>query len=165
MRRLLEHNNADLMKMRFGSAVAEVERAIEMRTIARKKDAAYNEVWCAFNRADRTDLDAARELADSKGIGIAICDPNVELWFLLHFEDVEGALDQADVARRLAPHFDKDLSSLRHQENRLFGKYDVARERALLVGDAGQGSNLHDLVDSMRASKRAFSGRGELPKL
>ena len=163
MRRLLEHNNADLEPLAPGSAVAEVQRAITMRTTARKKNADYNEVWCAFNKAGRTDLDEAKTLADSKGIRVTICDPNVDLWFLLHFEEVSGPQREDELAHRLARHFDKDLSSLRHQENRLFEKYDSARDRALKHN--GLGSNLHELIDAMRASKQAFTGLVDPPKL
>ncbi|MCU1580000.1 MAG: hypothetical protein JWP19_2204 [Rhodoglobus sp.] len=165
MRRLLEHNNADLEEMTAGSAVAEVERAAEMRATARKKNAAYDEVWCAFNREGRYDLTDARELAAAKGIGIAICDPTVDVWFLQHFEGITG-LSPEEIAERLAKRFDKDLTSLRHQENRLFGKYDLARSRAISPGeDANPGSSLHRLVDAMRTSKQAFSGSADQPKL
>ncbi|MBX3100129.1 MAG: RloB domain-containing protein [Salinibacterium sp.] len=165
MRRLLEHNNADLEPMESGPAIAEVQRAIVMRATARKKNADYNEVWCAFNRSERADLNEAKALAESKGIRLTICDPNVDLWFLLHFEDVSAPQPEAELARRLASHFDKDLTSLRHQENRLFGKYDVARDRAITIGTESPGSDLHRLIDAMRASKMAFMGHSDTPKL
>lgn len=96
-----------------------VERAVAMRDSAareakRRRDAnlAYDEVWCVFDVDRHARVDAARALAASAGIHLAISNPCFELWLLLHLAD-HGAHATAAQARRLVrkqlPRYDKHL--------------------------------------------------------
>ncbi|HEY0038504.1 MAG TPA: RloB family protein [Longimicrobium sp.] len=69
-----------------GDPRALVECAVELRKKARRdEDLAYDEVWCVFDVDEHARLDAARELAEEKGIRLAVSNPCFELWLILHF--------------------------------------------------------------------------------
>jgi hypothetical protein len=96
-----------------------VERCIALKDAAalaakRRRDAnlAYDEVWCVFDVDRHARLDAARTLAASAGVHLAVSNPCFELWLLLHFTD-HGTHATAAQARRLVrrhlPRYDKHL--------------------------------------------------------
>jgi len=96
-----------------------VESAVAMRDSAaaeakRRRDAnlAYDEVWCVFDVDGHARVDAARALAASAGIRLAVSNPCFELWLLLHLAD-HGAHATSAEARHLVrnhlPRYDKHL--------------------------------------------------------
>jgi len=88
-----------------GAPLQLVERAIR----AKKKHAseqrrgrgrAYDEVWCVFDRDEHAHYTKAIELADANGIHVAISNPCIELWFILHFEDQTAYIDRHSAQSR-----------------------------------------------------------------
>jgi hypothetical protein len=52
---------------------------------------AYDEVWCVLDVDEHPKLHEARQLANARGIELAISNPCFELWLLLHFRESPGA--------------------------------------------------------------------------
>lgn len=61
--------------------------AARQKQLATRNRDPFDSVWCVFDLDQRADADirAARELAGSHGIRVALSDPCFELWYLLHF--------------------------------------------------------------------------------
>lgn len=65
-----------------------VRRLVEERRRERKgQGRAYDEIWCCFDRDEHQHFADAVTKAEANGINLAISNPCVELWFVLHFED------------------------------------------------------------------------------
>lgn len=93
-------------------AKAEKDRA---RREARRQDDAFldfDEVWCVFDRDEHDRFDEALSMANGNGFELAVSNPCVELWLLLHFRDSPGARHRHDVQKMLGeylPGYDKKL--------------------------------------------------------
>lgn len=82
------------------SPLGVVKRAIEERDkLAREGGKAVDTVWAVFDKDDNdqneTTKDSFREafaLAASQGVNIALSNEVFELWFLIHFRDVDWAI-------------------------------------------------------------------------
>ena len=73
---------------------------------AREKDdnLAYEEVWCVFDIDEHPNVGDAKEMARDNGIRVAISNPCIELWLLLHFRDNPGAKDRVKTKTMLKKH-------------------------------------------------------------
>jgi len=62
-----------------------------------------DQLWCVFDRDNNSnqDLQKAESFANRHNYRIAFSNPCFELWFLLHFIDQKGYLDDADAVIRL----------------------------------------------------------------
>ncbi len=76
---------------------------------AREKDdnLAYDSVWCVFDFDDHPAIGEAKEMARDNGIDLAISNPCIELWLLLHFSDNPGHQGRKEIRRRLKKHVPK----------------------------------------------------------
>lgn len=82
-----------------------VERAIETkRTEARDakkaRGRAHDQIWCVFDRDEHPNFGKAVALALKNGVNVAISNPCLELWFLLHFEDQTAHLERKEAQDR-----------------------------------------------------------------
>lgn len=68
----------------------------------RRKGRAYDEVWCIFDVDEHPALDEVRVIARANGIRLAVSNPCVELWFLLHFEDQTAYIERKAAQSRSA---------------------------------------------------------------
>lgn len=145
-----------------------VERACRERSSAaglakRTKDpnAKIDEIWCAFDVDEHPLLKEARQQANDNEINIAISNPCIEAWFLLHFVDQRAHIHRDDARRLLEaeiPGYDKRLKSL----DDLAGRYKDARGRAQKLAEKHDGdgtefphnnpsSDMWRLIDSLGA--------------
>lgn len=62
---------------------------------------AFDELWCVFDRDEHTRFNDAVSMARGNGIELAVSNPCVELWLLLHFRDSPGARHRRDMQRLL----------------------------------------------------------------
>ena len=72
----------------------------------------FDEIWCVFDRDDHERFHDACTMARDNGFELAISNPCVELWLLLHFRDSPGAQHRDQVSRmlrRYLPDYDKRL--------------------------------------------------------
>lgn len=73
----------------------------------------FDEVWCVFDRDDHERFHDACAMARDNGFGLAVSNPCVELWLLLHFRESPGMQHRDDLRRMLRdeylPGYDKRL--------------------------------------------------------
>ena len=118
-------------------AVAEKKR--NDREARRGRGRAHDEVWCVFDVDEHPDLNQAVSLARDHDIHLAISNPCIELWFLLHFQP-QGAFIHRHYAQRAAKAYtgcDKALSN--DALMRLDGAYEVAKQRAQELDEKHRG--------------------------
>lgn len=60
----------------------------------------YDQVWCVIDSDVHPKLNAARELARSKGIKLALSIPCFEFWFLLHFVYTTRQFENCEAVKR-----------------------------------------------------------------
>jgi hypothetical protein len=88
-----------------GGPLQLVEHAVQAKArddkeLKRGRGRAHDEIWCVFDVDEHPNLAAAITLAARHGISLAISNPCMELWFLLHFEDCSSYIDRKDAQRR-----------------------------------------------------------------
>lgn len=117
-------------------------KKLEARNERRGRGRAYDEIWCVFDIDAHVQVAEAIQKANANGIGLAISNPCIELWFILHFEDQTGFLRRHDAQRKSFRLLGcgKNLSS--EATDGLVDRYPEARERArsLDAKHAGDGS-------------------------
>jgi hypothetical protein len=72
----------------------------------------YDEVWCVFDVDEHPNLNDAKQLANARGIQLAISNPCFELWLMLHFREQPGARHRHDLQRMMKEfiaNYDKHL--------------------------------------------------------
>jgi RloB-like protein len=124
-----------------------VERAIEAQLIEardarRGRGRPHNQIWCVFDRDERPNFAKAVALADRHGINLAISNPCLELWFIVHFEDHTAYLERQAAQRRAEELLGCSKVLTESALNALAERYDQARSRAVTLGEkhAGDGS-------------------------
>ncbi|MBK7322562.1 MAG: RloB domain-containing protein [Candidatus Microthrix sp.] len=70
-----------------------VDRAVETkraesRDERRGRGRAHDEIWCVFDIDEHPNNPDAIQKAEAHGIQLAISNPCIELWFILHFEGI-----------------------------------------------------------------------------
>ncbi len=85
------------------------------RTARRESDrfAAFDEVWCVFDRDVHAHFDTACQTARDNDLNLAYSNPCFELWLLLHFRESPGDQHRHHVQRTLRdflPAYDKALT-------------------------------------------------------
>lgn len=145
-----------------------VERACsEKKSAARKakrtKDpnSEIDEIWCAFDVDEHPLIKEASQQASDNGVHLAISNPSIEVWFLLHFIDQRGYIDRHEALKQLKTHikgYDKRVTTL----DDLKDLFDDARERAQMLDtkhakdqtdfpNNNPSSDMWKLVESMKA--------------
>jgi hypothetical protein len=72
----------------------------------------YDSVWCVFDIDKHPAVGEARKMARDNGIDLAISNPCIELWLLLHFSENPGMQDPAAMKKKLkkyVPAYDKHV--------------------------------------------------------
>jgi hypothetical protein len=64
----------------------------------------YNSVWCVFDIDEHPRVGESIEMARDNGICLAISNPCVELWLLLHFRDNPGMQIRGKIKEMLTEH-------------------------------------------------------------
>lgn len=68
----------------------------DLREQKRGRGTAYDEYWCVFDVDEHPNLKRAIELAAAHDINLAVSNPCLELWFLLHLKEQRASLDRHD---------------------------------------------------------------------
>lgn len=90
---------------KHGTPMTLVKYAVEIRraeTLNQKRGRgrAYDEIWCVFDRDEHPQFNDALGQARQAGISLAVSNPCVELWFLLHFEEQSAEIHRHDAQNR-----------------------------------------------------------------
>ena len=83
----------------LGAPMTVVNRAVkqkrsEAREARRGRGRASDEYWCVIDVDQHANLGPAVEKAIANGINVAVSNPCVELWFILHFQDQAAEIDK-----------------------------------------------------------------------
>jgi hypothetical protein len=92
-----------------------------------------------FDVDEHPRLAEAIALAGRHSIGLAISNPCLELWFLLHFEDRTAYIDRHDVQRRAQKHLGCDKVLTDPALHMLADRYPDAVARATRLDDKHRG--------------------------
>lgn len=61
---------------------------------------AYDQYWCAFDVNSHQRIPEALDMAAANGVEIALTNPCIELWFVLHLEEQTAELDRFAAQKR-----------------------------------------------------------------
>jgi hypothetical protein len=102
-----------------------VEEAISRGQNAANDGRPYNQIWCVFDRDlfPPGNFNSAFRVADENRIHIAYSNQSFELWYLLHYNFNDAAIDRKTYARRLT----KWMGSKYRKNDE--GMYDLLKER------------------------------------
>lgn len=121
-----------------------VERAVaaqraESQEAKRGRGRAHDQIWCVFDRDEHPNFASAVDLAARHGIRLAVSNPCIELWFLLHFEDQTAFLDRHEAQTRAEAilRCSKVLSPAALEV--LADRYDEAKARATSLDEKHHG--------------------------
>ena len=121
-----------------GTPLALVTRAVSAkagneRAERKGRGRAHDEVWCVFDVDEHPSLREAIELAEADGVKLAISNPCIELWFVLHFENQTAYIDRRAAQTRAKSHLNcgKDVSEA--ALNRLATNFPTAKQRAIAL--------------------------------
>jgi RloB-like protein len=117
-------------------------KRIEAREAKRGRGRPHNQVWCVFDRDEHPNFAKAIDLANRNDIKLAISNPCMELWFILHFEDWPAYLERQVAQHRAAELLGCSKVLTDAALNALAERYDQARKRAMKLDEkhAGDGS-------------------------
>ena len=108
------------------------QEAIRSRANRRRLGVAdFDEVWCVFDVDTHSDVALALSEAERNGINVAVSNPCLELWLVLHLEDRWGPVDGHGIQRRasrLGLVNRKSVSTAAWKK--LAGGYEDAKRRA-----------------------------------
>lgn len=150
-----------------GAPMQLVERAVarradDLRKVRHGHGAVYDEYWCVFDVDEHPNIRRALGLAATKGISVAVTNPCLEAWFLLHFQDRGAPIDRGDAQRKSSDLLGCGKTPTPAALTGLVGRYEEARRRARALDDkhALDGSPPHSnpssgiwrLIDRIRAS-------------
>lgn len=142
-----------------------VKRAVQrkksdQRDERRGRGRAYDEIWCMFDVDVHANLAPALDQAHANSLGVAMSNPCIELWFILHFADQSAHVDRfiAQKACSELLHCGKVLDDTAQQL--LFTRFEDARARARSLDEKHRGdgsppgsnpsSSVWKLIDSIR---------------
>jgi hypothetical protein len=132
-----------------GGPLQLVEKAVqakraEARDAKQGRGRPHTQIWCMFDRDEHPNFAKAIDLANRNGINLAISNPCIELWFILHFENRTAYTD-----RQAAQHRAEELLGCSKvltdpALSALAQRYDKARILAARLDEkhAGDGSPL-----------------------
>lgn len=73
---------------------AVAQRSSDLREERRRRGDAYTHYWCIFDVDEHPKIPEALQLAQSNSINVALSGPNIELWFLIHFEQQNAYIER-----------------------------------------------------------------------
>ena len=90
------------------STIGLVHKAIRIKEDERHKGKSYDQYWVVFDKDDfsNNDFNNAVTLAESNGIKVAYSNQAFELWFVLHYNLIHGAMHRNRYASKLNQHLD-----------------------------------------------------------
>ena len=118
-----------------GTPLSLVEKAVELkaeeeRMEKRGRGRMHDEYWCVFDIDTHPNVPEAIELARANGIALAISNPCIELWFLLHFTEHSAYIECADAARSVKAKTGAGKSISPDGLEQLSERFETAKERA-----------------------------------
>lgn len=138
-----------------------VLHAKDLRSVAREQGAAFDEVWCVFDRLPDGVKERAAGSRQLRNIRVVDNTPSFELWLLFHFAEYDPS---RDIQKQLDEFLPGYHGAMPGDGSVFAGRYEQARARALSLPPEAGRVDTYLLVDSVLKSFRAFKpnnrGRG-----
>lgn len=122
----------------------------------------HDEIWCVFDIDEHPYVPQAVDKAYANGINLAVSNPCIELWFILHFEDQTAHLERGAAQNRSRDLLGCDKTLTRDAHDLLVAGFAGAKERAQHLDTKHHGdgspprsnpsSNMWQLVDRIRGA-------------
>lgn len=109
---------------------AAARRTADLKAARRGRGDAYTEYWCVFDIDEHPNVAQALGLAVSSGVSVCVTNPCVELWFLLHFQDQNAAIDRHAAQRKASGYLNCGKTPTSAALAALTSQYQDARHRA-----------------------------------
>src|SRR5262249_25450256 len=109
---------------------ATARRTADLRDAKRGRGSAYHEYWCVFDIDEHPNVGPALDLAGTSGISVAVSNPCIELWFVLHFENQTAVLHRHDAQRKSCDWLKCEKSPTTAALDEMVNRYAEARQRA-----------------------------------
>jgi RloB-like protein len=127
-----------------GGPLQLVEKAIEAKRIEardarRGRGRPHDQIWCMFDRDEHPNFARAIDLANRHAINLAISNPCLELWFILHFEDHTAYIERQAAQRRAEELLGCSKVLTESALSALAERYDEARRRAVKLHETHEG--------------------------
>jgi RloB-like protein len=103
------------------------------REARRGRGAAWDEIWCVFDEDAHPGLHDAIARAAANDIHLAVSNPCIELWFILHFEHQAAHISRHDAQSRARHLLDCGKGLTDQALASLAERYDEARDRAMAL--------------------------------
>lgn len=115
---------------------------------AAKRKADYHEVWAVFDKDNFRNFDTAIACSGVKGVECAFSNRSIEYWFLLHFKNRTGSMNQqeleTELGKKLGFKYGKSEDQILKACKAMEKKLEHAEERA----KAGHERHKRDSGDS-----------------
>lgn len=126
-----------------GSPLQLVQRAVKTKKAeqraARRRGRAHDEVWCVFDVDQHPNLKEATSLATENGINLAISNPCLELWFMLHFSPQTAYLERHEAQRLVKQELNCDKRLVPEALALLEDAFETAKGRAIALDEMHRG--------------------------
>lgn len=102
-------------KQLVDAACQVIRRAESARRRTGDPNEEIDQVWCVFDVDEHPMILEACEQARANDVQLAISNPAIELWFLLHFQDQTAFIGRREALHELRkhiPHYEKRLESI-----------------------------------------------------
>lgn len=121
-------------------------------------------LWCVFDRDDNTDdmLKTAKAIALKENYHLVFSNPSFEIWFLLHFIDQQGALDDCNAVIRLLKQPGRLAQYAKNID--VFHILEPLRKQAIERADNRSNRLKQDHMDAFTRSSNPFTNVSELVK-
>jgi hypothetical protein len=136
-------------------ADAIAERKHQLTETKRGRGTGFDEYWCVVDVDEHPQLDQALSLANDNEIRIALSNPCIELWFVLHGEDQRAFVERHAIQRRCRALYGFDKRPSQEALETLHAAFPNAARRAAALDEmhflngSGAGSNPSSKVPSL----------------
>lgn len=142
-RRARRHTLVEIHEF-HGAPMSLVEKAVEIKAEEERHEKrglgrAHDEIWCVFDVDVHPHLERASELAAANDIELAISNPCIELWFLLHFADQTAYIDRRAAQREAKAHLKCGKNLDDDALDSLAENFALAKERAQRLDEKHRG--------------------------
>jgi RloB-like protein len=113
----------------------------QMAETRRGRGSGYDEYWCFFDVDEHPNLDEALALAAASEIKVAVSNPCLELWFVLHNQDQTAHVHRKEIQRQCKSLFGFEKRPSQDDLDSLNPRYLSAKARSQALDDRHEGNN------------------------